>query len=133
MGLDYHATVAKEGDGDTVQLHLARSAEEAVVPGWRRTVVDATDPKYPAHVRLIILQAPEMKKPTFEEGKIARDRLLGWLAKYRDRLMVELWPDPNAGAFGRYLGDIYVEGERGNTASQYMLSLGYLPYLGGRS
>lgn len=139
----YRVTSFHVTDGDTIRAHLADESIVAedhgrVRPGWDMSVearfwtrrdLPGVLGKYGPPIRLVTLNTPEIGKAGHDE---AQAMLQGWLDSYQDEgLMAEVWPD--GGAFGRYLGDVYVVGHRENTASQYMLRHGWLPYLGARN
>jgi endonuclease YncB( thermonuclease family) len=140
----YRITSFHVTDGDTIRAHLADEAIIAqdrgrVRPGWDMEVdarfwtrkdLPGVLGKYGPPIRLVTLNTPEIGQPGHQE---ALDQLRWWLERqfsYPDGLSVEVWPDE--GAFGRYLGDVFVTGRRTWTASEFMLSNGWLPYLGAR-
>lgn len=130
-------------DGDTIRVadveRLEPDGEERrvvglVVQSFERIRLDpVVFPKGRA-VRLVILNTPERGKlqpgglPDGREGTWAEARadLAEWLGRWK-RLRVETWEEP--GNFGRWLGDVYVEGRRDLTASEHMLRLGWNSYI----
>lgn len=119
MSEDWAFTTASVTDGDTVRAHLTR--EVGVVNGWALTV-HSTDPKG-VRLRLVILDTPERGQVGYSEAKA---HVLEWLQAHTGRLRCETY---QAGGFDRLLADIYVDGERGNTLTQYMLQMGWDPYV----
>lgn len=117
-------------DGDTVRGFLERDVE--LLPGYVATVRSGKlgdDGWVPQStlVRLVNLDTPERG----EEGYArARGALAEWFARddgerWRDLLL----DDYGSAGFDRILGDLYVDGERGDTASQHMLRAGWEPWL----
>lgn len=120
VSLDWKLEVASVTDGDTIRGHLSR--ELPVTNGWSQTL-HTTNPKgYP--LRLVILNTPERGQPGYVE---ARADLARWLELRRGRLRVETY---ESAGWDRLLADIYGEGDRSDTASQWMLLQGWASYLG---
>lgn len=117
MSLDYAVTRWRAVDGDTVDLDVARPIE--VAPGWSASVWNSA----PYHVRLIILDTPERGQLRYRE---ATTELAAWLAQHA-HLRVEVY---GTAGWDRDLADIYVAGDRGNTATQAMLRAGWPVYVG---
>lgn len=127
-------------DGDTVRAFRRWTHSEygcEVAPGLlmdeHREFYDdpAVHPRGVA-LRLIHLNTPETK-PDKEAWNRARSDLLTWLAARTGRLRCIFTEE--SGAFDRILADIYTEGDRSDTASQWMLlygnnGQGWPPYLG---
>lgn len=124
-GTDWHAHVVKVVDGDTVRVFRTRTVHLA--DGLLCHLED--DPAtYPTGlpVRLINVDTPERGQPGHAEA--AAD-LAVWLAGAGDELRVTTWG--TTGGFDRLLGDLWY-GDRGNTASQYLLrDCGWKPYVDG--
>lgn len=110
-------------DGDTVRLMRSRSL--GVSDGLETLQRDAEPKGVP--IRLVNVDTPERAQPRHEE---ARADLRNWLLMNLPLLRVITYP---GGGFDRLLGDIYANGDVGNTASQYMLrDRGWLPYVRGK-
>jgi endonuclease YncB( thermonuclease family) len=138
-GTDWQVTaVAKVTDGDTVRLFRRKVYEQGPYPSSdgmraRQIVYFEDDPEQSPNgvaIRLITLDTPERGQPGYAE---AREDVARWLLAHEGRLRVETWP---GGGFDRLLGDVYVEGDRSNTLSQFMLrdanhGLGWDPYVAG--
>jgi hypothetical protein len=82
--------------------------------------------------RLVHLNTPESRYDKSGWQK-AKDELTAWLAARAGRLRCVFTEE--SGAFDRILVDIYTEGDRADTASQWMLvhgndGVGWDPYLG---
>lgn len=113
-------------DGDTIRANISRTEILTIVPGWVEIrTIENEDTEKGTPLRLIILNTPEMNRDPVN-AKIARDQLKAWLASYAGRLRVETY---ETAGWDRLLADVYVEDDRGNTASQYMLQQGWLPYI----
>lgn len=116
-------------DGDTVRLVRSRSL--GISDGLETFQCDS-EPKGVA-IRLVNLDTPERGEPGYTEARDDLDAWLSdpaWLAAWRTDLRVITYP---GGGFDRLLGDIYMAGDIGNTASQYMLrERGWLPYVKGK-
>lgn len=119
--LDWRCEVASVTDGDTVRLHLRRL--ERLVNGWRH-VVESDDPRG-VPVRLIILDTPERGHVDYTP---AREALRQWLETRAGRLRCETW---ESAGWDRLLGDVYADGDRGDTATQWMLRAGWASYVEG--
>lgn len=118
MTLDYAVTRWRAVDGDTVDLDVGMDVN--VAPGWVSYVRNTT----PYHVRLIILDTPERGQLRYRE---ATTELAAWLTAHTDRLRVEVY---GSAGWDRDLADVYVAGDRGNTATQAMLRAGWPVYVG---
>ena len=113
-------------DGDTVRMVRERVID--VADGLQQTITDVdTDDDADVDgvsVRLVNLDTPERGDPGYTEAK---NDLALWLGNNAGRLRVITYP---GGGFDRILGDIYLDGEIGNTATQYMLKdRGWEPYM----
>jgi endonuclease YncB( thermonuclease family) len=138
-GTDWQVTaVAKVTDGDSLRLFRRRVFEDSCVPvadGLRlqqRACIEDDPEQSPngVAIRLITLDTPERGQPGYAE---AREDVATWLLAHEGRLRVETWP---GGGFDRLLGDVYVEGDRSDSLSQWMLrygnhGLGWDPYVAG--
>lgn len=126
MSEDWSFEYLSNYDGDTVRANIYRTAAHRVAPGW---VVESLyrneDEEKGISLRLIILNTPEMNRDLVN-ARIARDQLRAWLSSYSGRLRVETY---ESAGWDRLLADIYVDDDRGNTATQYMLQQGWDPYL----
>ena len=118
--LDWHATLVSVTDGDTARLHLERPA--LVVAGFEVVLRSAGDKGTP--IRLVTLDTPERGQPGYAE---ARWDLKLWAEEHEDELRVETY---ESAGWDRLLGDLYVAGDRGNTATQHLLRLGWPIYTG---
>lgn len=116
---DWAAEVVSVTDGDTLRLHLRRTVP--LVPGWRQVVEDDDPDGQP--VRLVILDTPERGDPGW---RLARADLAAWIAARVGMLRCETY---ESAGWDRLLGDLYVDGRRGDTATQHMLQLGWPSYL----
>ena len=108
-------------DGDTVRLHLVRTSDldnefdmDIRTKRERRGIA----------IRLIILDTPEKGQVGYLDAKA---NLGKWLDLRATHLRVETYA---SAGWDRLLGDIYVEGSRGDTATQYMLQAGWNVYTG---
>lgn len=112
-------------DGDTVRLVRRRwGTPQPLAEGLAVsfTVYD-TEPDGKS-IRLVNLDTPERGQPGYQ---IAREDLMDWLKQWDGLLRVITYP---GGGFDRLLGDVYVEGDIGNTATQHMLrEKGWPPYV----
>lgn len=149
-GDDWAITAHTTTDGDTVRatLHGFRPVESSYSVGGlviQRVDLIGTDPAVWPHgrsLRLLTYNTPEEgkqlpaplpdgRKGTWAEG---RSDLAEWLDQWGpEGLRCETWEDSVERDFGRLLADVYVAGRRDLTVSQYMLRLGWPPYLGTRS
>lgn len=110
--------VSRAVDGDTVRLIRKRTTH---LDGLTLDVYDSE----PVAVRLVNLDTPERGQPGYLQARVD---LVGWLDDHPD-LSVITYP---GGGFDRLLGDIYVTGDIGNTATQHMLrDKGWQPYVKG--
>jgi endonuclease YncB( thermonuclease family) len=115
-------------DGDTVRLMRSRILG---VSDGLETLQRDTDPKGVA-IRLVNLDTPERGEAGYE---LARSDLFRWLYTQDafhsgGNLRVITYP---GGGFDRLLGDIYVNGDIGSTASQHMLrNKNWPPYVRGK-
>lgn len=107
-------------DGDTIRAHLQR--ELSVINGWALTVHSTDTRGVP--LRLTIIDTPERGQPGYQEAKAD---LTAWLSSHLGRLRCETY---ESGGWDRLLADIYVDGDRGNTATQHLMQLGWDPYVG---
>lgn len=113
-------------DGDTVRLIRRRTTDLGDLELIARDRHDDG-----VSVRLINLDTPERGRTGYAD---ALWDLHGWLTSVNadgtlPNLRVITYP---GGGFDRLLGDIYVEGDIGNTASQHMLrDRGWAPYVRG--
>ena len=114
-------------DGDTVRGW--RSRELSIADGMKMLLLDELwdedgEVTIPGKaLRLVNLDTPERGTPGYDK---ARNDLAKWLTVHAGNLMVDTAP---GGGFDRLLADIYVSGDRGNTASQHMLKIGWEPYV----
>lgn len=115
-------------DGDTVRIQRTRNL--GYLDGIEIIARDATPDgvtPYGVSVRLINLDTPERGQPGYDQ---AREDLRNWLLINLPLLRVITYP---GGGFDRLLGDIYVAGDIGNTATQYMLrDRQWPPYVRGK-
>jgi endonuclease YncB( thermonuclease family) len=117
----------KVTDGDTVRL--VRERDERV-DGEEQITRDVADPNGDGRdegvpVRLITLNTPERGQDGWAQAKAD---LADWITAHAHELMVTTWGE--TGGFDRLLGDLWVEGDRSNTASQYMLrDRGWSPWV----
>lgn len=112
----WQCNVVRVVDGDTVRARLRHVSP--VTPGFTQTVESAA----PAGLalRLVTVDTPERGEVGWSD---ARGDLLCWC----DAGPVEVetyYPDN----FGRLLADLYRAGDRGDTASQFLLRAGWEPY-----
>jgi endonuclease YncB( thermonuclease family) len=95
-----------------------------VVHGWLQQVntypVDDDGAPVSVPVRLIIVKAPE-RKPDLAAYQAAKADLQAWPGWSMPGLHVTTYELDN---WGRLLGDVWA-GERGNTATQWMLQRGW--------
>lgn len=115
----YDAQFVSITDGDTLRLHLER--EMPLVPGWA-TTLHSTHPRG-VPVRLIILDTPERGQ---EGWHAARDDLTTWVLARQEVLRCDVY---ESAGWDRVLGDLYNAEDRGDTATQHMLRLGWPHYL----
>lgn len=120
------ARVVRVVDGDTVRLIRKRTTH---LDGLTLDVYDSGDDG--VSVRLVNLDTPERGQDGYTE---AADDLRHWIGRWRSGLPAKFrvitYP---GGGFDRLLGDIYVEGDIGNTATQWMLrDKGWKPYVKGQ-
>lgn len=110
--------VTKVTDGDTIRVHYTRTVD--LYPGLAAELHDVDAPTGPPGkpIRLIIIDPVEKGDPQY---KFWGAKLAGWLMQHQGHLRVET---QESAGWDRLLGDVYVEGERGNTATQFMLSQG---------
>lgn len=117
MSLDYAITRWRAVDGDTVDLDVREG--QPFAPGWAHGVWNTE----PYHVRLITVDTPERGEPFY---KTATAQLYAWLSLHTGRLRVEVY---QSAGWDRDLADVYVAGDRGNTATQAMLRAGWPVYV----
>lgn len=121
-GQDWDAELVSTTDGDTFRAILRRLVRRQVAPGWWQDVQDysAAPDGTPASVpmRLVIVDTPERGQPRFQE---ARADLMAWLIQNRAGLRVTTY---ESAGWDRLLADAWAW-DRGNTATQYMLGLGW--------
>jgi endonuclease YncB( thermonuclease family) len=118
--------VVRVVDGDTVRLVRSRTTDLGDLELIARDRHDDG-----VSVRLVNLDTPERRAGQLEQWGRARDDLAFWLCDLprTPPLRVITYP---GGGFDRLLGDIYVEGDIGNTATQHMLrDRGWSPYMRG--
>lgn len=133
-------------DGDTIRATLEGWVQDNSLPvsvngvildNWTRITLDPLVYPRGASCRLVHLNTPEKKQVTpggLPDGRAgtwaeAGDDVRVWLDMYRDHgIRVETWC--TEGNLGRLLADVYVEGDRGRTLSQYMLRIGWPTYQG---
>ena len=120
-GLDWQAELVSVTDGDTLRVHLRRRV--AIVNGWRMVLEDDDD-EDGVPIRLVIVNTPE-KRDDRAAWAHAREDLLLWVEEHVHKLRVETY---ESGGWDRLLGDLYVAGDRGNTATQHLLRLGWPIY-----
>ena len=102
--------VVKVVDGDTVAFEVSRVLDD---DGEREIFERVRSMK----VRLVTLDTPERGEVGWPE---ARADVAYWLS-VGGPLRVETY---GRDAFGRHLGDVYVTGDRGDTLTQHMLTVG---------
>lgn len=114
-------------DGDTLRGWRLRDVE-VIGDGLVRATGDSRI-VFPRGVslRLVHIDTPEKADPA-AYGRATED-LSDWIFAHRGRLSVATQP---GGGFDRYLADVYITGQRGMTASSYMLTEGWGPYLTGK-
>ena len=122
--------VVRVVDGDTVRLVRRREGDPTPLADGLAVTITVRDTEDDGKsIRLVNLDTPERGETGYLQ---ARDDLARWLAHNADYgldLRVITYP---GGGFDRLLGDIYVEGDIGNTASQHMLrDRGWSPYVRG--
>lgn len=138
--IDAEMRVFSVTDGDTVRIFRRWREESLAQPCAPGLLMDEhrefyDDPVvFPRGVaaRLVHLDTPEHADRAAWDK--ARAELLTWLAHRTGRLRCIFTEEP--GAFDRILVDIYTEGDRSDTASQWMLlygndGQGWLPYVRG--
>lgn len=141
METDAEMRVFSVTDGDTVRIFRRWQFTEIGCPAAPGLLMDEhrefyDDPAvHPRGVaaRLIHLDTPESRTDRTGWAR-ARDELAGWLAARTGRLRCIFTEE--SGAFDRILVDIYTEGDRADTASQWMLlhgngGAGWPPYIRG--
>jgi endonuclease YncB( thermonuclease family) len=130
-GTDWHVIeLVRVTDGDTVRLVRERTERLDDQEDVHRDVADPNgdgkDDGVP--IRLINLDTPERGEEGYSQAKAD---LAAWITVHSHELMVTTWGE--TGGFDRFLGDLWVEGDRSNTATQYMLrDKGWLPYVRGQ-
>lgn len=141
-GTDWNRVVPVRGvDGDTVRLRRQQLSwtlfeeceigDGTLLQEWKLRVI-ADDPEELPDgiaVRLVNLDTPERGEPGYRE---ASDEVWAWIMGRRDRLRCITYDA--GGGFDRLLVDLYVLCPDGRTveetASQWMLKRGWLPYVG---
>lgn len=108
-------------DGDTIRAVIETDPE--LVSPARTMTTKTRDLIKGEPLRLINLQTPERGEEGWREARAA---LSMWLARYVGQLRVATY---ESAGWDRLLGDVYVDGDRGNTATQYMLLNGWEPYV----
>jgi hypothetical protein len=144
-GDDWALTSWTVTDGDTVRAHLEGwvqggelpvSINGVILDEWTRVSLDPLVYPRGASLRLVILNTPEKRQQLPEplpDGRAgtwaeARDDVVRWFEMYAEQgIRAETWMLESN--LGRLLADIYVEGDRGRTLSQFMLRIGWPPYL----
>jgi endonuclease YncB( thermonuclease family) len=126
VGTDWRVVAfVKVTDGDTLRLVRERTidfADDYV------TVIRDRDEVKGVPIRLVTLDTPERGQPGWGDAKAD---LTDWVFQHAHELMVTTYGE--TGGFDRYLGDLWVAGDRGNTASQHMLrDKGWPPYVRGQ-
>jgi hypothetical protein len=143
-GTDYNqAEVLRAVDGDSARLHRRRFTVEEVhsedlgalissefrVRVWEDDVLELPDG---AASRLVNLNTPELNSSDPAERERARKAtadLAAFIDAAGDGLRCVTYDE--GGGFDRLLVDLYVDVEGGRaTATEWMLSLGWSPYLG---
>jgi endonuclease YncB( thermonuclease family) len=111
-------------DGDTLRAQISRVT--AVTNDFE--AVFRTKGARGVSLRLIIVDTPEVKDK--ERWARAKFELTDWVIKHTGErspgLRVQTY---ESGGWDRLLADVYVEGDRGNTLTQYMLQRGWPPYI----
>lgn len=104
---EYKANVMRVVDGDTVVLDI-----DLGLSVWQRD----------EHVRLLGINAPEMRRPTLERGRAAK-AFLAEILPVGQEVIINTVKD-KSDKYGRYLARIYVEGQS-MTVNDLMLSEGH--------
>ena len=103
-------------DGDSLVCDLSRMLDD---DGQRQLL----ERRYDCRLRLVTVDTPERGETGWAQ---AREDTAAWLS-VRPRLQVETYGPDN---FGRLLADVYVQGDRSQTLSQYLMrDKGWLPYV----
>jgi hypothetical protein len=144
-GDDWSVTTYTVTDGDTVRAHLETWEQEGDLPvavngvlldRWTRITLDPVVYPRGASCRALYYNTPEKgqqlperlpdgRAGTWEQG--GQD-VRAWFDMYSEQgIRAETWT--LEGNLGRLLADFYVEGDRGRTLSQYMLRIGWPPYV----
>ena len=101
---EYNCELVRVIDGDTIVLDIDA--------GFSITVRK--------HVRVLGIDTPEMRGPERTAGLEATMKVTRWLAGRQLTVFTE-----KADSFGRYLGDIFGNGE---SLTDWLLGMGYDPY-----
>ncbi len=132
-GVTWHIReVAKILDGDTIHAWRQRwdvKPAAAVADGlYGVTTQMIYDHPVPGQCRLYDLDTPDDDE-VYEAGDqaAATADLTVWLQVHEGKLMVETWP---GGGFGRWLADVFIEGDRTDTLTAYMHREGWRHYTG---
>jgi endonuclease YncB( thermonuclease family) len=124
---DYALTVASVVDGDTIRGRVTRVEEHDGTDEFVEFVTRRNRDPRGIPIRLMWVNTPEYRDDR-PAALRARDDTAIWLASNVGRLRVETCGRDD---LSRHLGDIYVDGDRGNTLSQYLIrDRGWPPYLG---
>jgi endonuclease YncB( thermonuclease family) len=117
-------------DGDSLRGYLTR--DEWLAAGFAHTIFSAeqTEDGIPVAdtqlLRLVVVDTPERGEPGYVQGRLdVRD----WLAAHPGPLCVDTY---ESAGWDRLLADVYPEGDRGDTLTQWLLQLGW-PVYGYRS
>jgi endonuclease YncB( thermonuclease family) len=113
--------IVKVTDGDTIRAVLC--SDEMVVSITKTMRVRTRDAVKGEPLRLIIVNTPERGQPGYAE---ATADLKAWLQEHEGRLRCTTY---ESAGWDRTLADLYVEGDRGNTATQHLLLLGWPAYV----
>ena len=117
---DWEAELVSVTDGDTVRMHLMRGP--VGIDNDFEVVVQTRRDGKGIPIRLVTLQTPERGHPDWSQ---ARRDLTGWIIGRIAHLRVQTY---ESAKWDRLLGDVYDERDRGETASQFMLKLGWPPF-----
>lgn len=122
--LDWSCEVLSVTDGDTIRVRLTR--KDLMVPGWVQTT--STAGEHGVALRLVTVDTPERGQAGYQQAKAA---LAWWLAEAKMEGGGLRCTTYDSGGWDRLLADVYTVSDRGNTASQFMLRNGWLPYVHG--
>lgn len=126
LATDWHVDSWHDTDGDTVRVTRSRTVQ--VADGLMAHYYDdPTQLPKGLPVRVINLDTPERGDPAWEQ---ACQDAADWLVVNSDKLMLSTWG--TQGGFDRLLGDFWVDGDRNDTLTRYMLERGWPPYVEGQ-